>query len=267
LVAGVTVAVLLHAPSPALAQTAPPLGALQSFAVLGGSAVTAAGPAGTVIGGDVGSAPTSSVSGFPPALVTAGFTVYTADNAVTASARADATTAYGNLAGQVCPPANIIAGGTLGALNLPPGVYCMPTADLTGTLTLTGSATDVWVFQVTLDTLTTAAASQVVMGGAASACNVYWQVASSATLGSSSTFMGNLFSGVSIGLGTTATVTGKTIAGTGAVTLDGSNTIQGCSVAPVPTLSQWGVSLLAAVLLGLGYLGLRRRSAGAARTA
>lgn len=264
LVAGVTVAVLLHAPSPALAQTAPPLGSLQSFAVLGGSAVTAAGPAGTVIGGDVGSAPTSSVSGFPPAIVTAGFTVYTADNAATASARADATTAYADLAGQTCPPGNLIAGGTLDGLNLGPGVYCMPSAGLTGTLTLTGGATDIWVFQVTGSTLTTAAASNVVMAGAASACNVYWQVASSATLGAGSTFMGNLFSGVSIGLGTTADVTGKTIAGTGAVTLDGSNTIQGCSVVPVPTLSPFGVSLLAAVLLGLGYLGLRRRWTGAA---
>ena len=267
LVAGVTVAVLLHAPSPALAQTAPTLGSVQSFAVLGGSAVTAAGPAGTVIGGDVGSAPTSTVNGFPPAVVTAGFTIYTADNATTASARTDATAAYGNLAGQVCPPANVIAAGTLGGLNLVPGVYCMPAGDLTGTLTLTGGATDVWVFQMTGSTLTTAAASQVVMAGAASACNVYWQVASSATLGAGSTFLGNLFSGVSIGLGTTATVTGRTIAGSGAVTLAGTNRIEGCSVAPVPTLSPLGVSLLAAVLLGLGYLGLRRRSAGAARTA
>jgi len=267
LMAGVTVAVLLHAPSPALAQAAPPLGSVQSFAVLGGSGVTAAGEAGTSIDGDVGSAPTSTVTGFPPAVVTAGFTIYTADNAATASARTDATAAYINLAGQVCPPANVIAGGTLGGLNLGPGVYCMPTGDLTGTLTLTGGADDVWVFQMTESTLTTASASVVEVAGSASPCNVYWQVSSSATLGSGSLFRGNLFSGVSIGLGTTAQVIGRTIAGSGAVTLDGINAVGNCSAAPVPTLSPLGVSLLAAVLLGLGYLGLRRRSAGGARTA
>jgi hypothetical protein len=264
LVASVAFAALLYGPSHALAQVAPPLGSVQTFAVLGGSGVTAAGPAGTVISGDVGSAPTSTVTGFPPAVVTAGYTVYTADNAATAAARADATGARGNLAGQVCPPANNIAGGILGGLNLVPGVYCMPAGDLTGTLTLTGGASDVWVFQMTGSTLTTAGASQVVMGGAANPCNVYWQVSSSATLGAASTFRGNLFSGVSIGVGTTTNVIGRTIAGSGAVTLDGTNTVGGCSAAPVPTLPQWGVWLLAAGLLGAGYLRLRRRSAHAA---
>jgi hypothetical protein len=221
---------LLAIAVPAFGQSAPTLGRVQSFAVLGGSAVTAAGPAGTVIGGDVGSAPTPTITGFPPAVVTAGFTVYTAANAVTGGARTDAGTAYANLAGQLCPAANTIAGGNLGGLNLVPGVYCMPTGNLVGTLTLTGNATDVWVFQMTLDTLTTAAASQVVMAGGANACNVFWQVSSSATLGSSSTMRGNIFSGASIGIGTTATVIGRAIAGSGAVTLDGGNSIAGCPV-------------------------------------
>lgn len=229
-----SLAALFYGPSTAWAQAAPPLGAVQPFGVLGGSAVTAAGPAGTVISGSVGSAPTSTVSGFPPAVVTAGFTVYTAADAVTAAARAGATTAYLNLAAQSCPAPNVIAGGILGGLNLGPGVYCMPAGDLTGTLTLTGGAADVWVFQMTGSTLTTAGASQVVMGGAANACNVYWQVSSSATLGAASTFRGNIFSGVSIGIGTTANVIGRAIAGSGAVTMDGSNTVGGCSAAPVP---------------------------------
>ncbi len=215
--------------SPASAQTAPPLGAVSSFGVLGGSAVTAAGPAGTVIDGDVGSAPTPSVSGFPPALVTAGFTVYTAANVATTNARAAAGTAYLNLAAQVCPPGNVIAGGNLGGLNLVPGVYCMPTGNLVGTLTLTGGAAAVWVFQMTLDTLTTAGASQIVMAGGASACNVYWQVSSSATLGAASAFKGSIFSGVSISTGTTVNVVGRAIAGTGAVTMAGTDTIGGCS--------------------------------------
>jgi hypothetical protein len=255
LLAGTVLAALLFGASPASAQSAPPLGRVQSFAVLGGSAVTAAGPAGTVIGGDVGSAPTPSVSGFPPAVVTAGFTIYTAANAVTAGARLDAGTAFTNLAGQTCPAANIIAGGNLGGLNLGPGVYCMPTGNLTGTLTLTGSATDVWVFQMTLDTLTTASASQVVMAGGANACNVFWQVSSSATLGSGSTLRGNIFSGASISLGTTSHVIGRTIAGTGAVTLDGGNHVDTCATAgpglAAPTLTTTvassGVTLGAAI--------------------
>jgi len=264
LVASITLAALLCGSYSALAQTAPPLGRVQSFAVLGGSAVTAAGPAGTVISGDVGSAPTPTITGFPPAIVTAGFTVYKAANAVTAGARIDAGNAYTNLAGQVCPPGNVIAGGILGGRNLVPGVYCMGAGDLTGTLTLTGGPSDVWVFQMTGSTLTTAGASQIVLAGGASACNVYWQVASSATLGAASAFKGSIFSGVSISLGTTANVVGRTIAGSGAVTLAGTDTIGGCSAPPVPTLPQWGASLLAAGLLGLGYLRLRRRSANAA---
>ena len=229
LIASVGLVTLLYATSPASAQTAPPLGAVTSFAVLGGSAVTAAAPAGTVIAGDVGSAPTPTVNGFPPGLVTPGFTVYTAANVATANARTAAGTAFGNLGGQVCPPANTIAGGNLGGLNLTSGVYCMPTGNLVGTLTLTGGATDIWVFQMTVATLTTASASQVVMGGAASACNVYWQVSSTATLGAASTFRGNIFSGVSIDLGTTANVIGRAVAGSGAVTMAGTDTVGGCS--------------------------------------
>jgi type VI secretion system secreted protein VgrG len=143
----------------------------------------------------------------------------------------------------------------------------MPAGDLTGTLTLTGSATDVWVFQMTGSTLTTANASQVVMAGGASACNVYWQVSSSATLGSASSFAGSIFSGISITVGTTADVIGRVIAGVGAVTMDGTNTIGGCSAPAVPTLPQWALLCLVVGLLGLGYLRLRRRSAGAMPTA
>jgi hypothetical protein len=234
----VACAALLCVPLPASAQTAPPLGNVASFAVLGGSAVTAAGGAGTVVTGNVGSAPTPTVNGFPPAVVPPGFTVYTAANAITAAARIDAGNAYTNLAGQVCPAGNHIAGGVLDGLNLVAGVYCMPTGSLTGTLTLTGGPADIWVFQTTLDTLTTAGASHVVMAGAANACNVYWQVSSSATLGGASTFSGNLFAGVSNTLGTSAAVVGRVVAGSGAVTLAGTDTVGGCSSAcPLITLT------------------------------
>jgi hypothetical protein len=183
--------------------------------------------------------------------VSPGFTAYAAANAITANARTDAGAAYTNLAAQICPAANIIAGGNLGGLNLPAGVYCMPTGNLVGTLTLTGSATDIWVFQMTLDTLTTAGASQVVMGGAANPCNVFWQVSSSATLGAASTFRGNIFSGVSIDLGTTTNVIGRTIAGSGAVTMAGTDTIGGCSVLG-PGLAAASASTVASASVALG---------------
>jgi hypothetical protein len=170
-------------------------------------------------------------------VVTAGFFVHTAANAVTAQARLDAGNAYTNLAGQGCPVGNIIPGGVLNGLVLVPGVYCMAAGSLTGTLTLNGGPADVWVFQITGSTLTTAGASNVAVIGGANSCNVFWQVATSATLGAASTFRGSIFSGVSIGVGTTANVIGRTIAGTGAVTLDGTNGIGGCSTpgaAPPP---------------------------------
>ena len=220
---------LLCGASPALAQTAPPLGATASFGVLGGSAVTAAGV--VVVDGDVGSAPTPAVSG--PISVSAGHTVFTAANAVTANARTDAGTAFGALASQGCT-VNVPADLSLLAQPLVPGVYCMGAGGLTGTITLSGSASAVWVFK-TASTLTTAGASNIVMAGGASSCNVYWQVGSSATLGGASTFRGSIFSGVSIGLGTTANITGRAVAGSGAVTMDGSNTVGGCSAAaPLP---------------------------------
>jgi uncharacterized repeat protein (TIGR01451 family) len=239
LVASVTFAALLLGLSSALAQVAPPLGEVQSFAILGGSGVTAAGGAGTVITGDVGSSSTPSVTGFPPALVAPGFFLHLANDAVVQQAQIDATGAYVSL-NQACT--GTIAGDTLGGLNLVPGVYCMGAGDLTGTLTLNGGPTDVWVFK-TASTLTTADASNVALSGGANSCNVFWQVGTSATLGKSSTFRGSIFAGASVTMGTTANLVGRAVA-QAAVTMDGSNTVGGCSgtagVPPpvAPTLSK-----------------------------
>jgi hypothetical protein len=107
----------------------------------------------------------------------------------------------------------------------------MGAGDLTGAIILSGDADDIWVFKTT-STLTTSGGSNITMTGGASSCNVFWQVGSSATLGAASTFRGSIFADVSIGVGTTANIVGRTIAGSGAVTLDGSNTIGGCSTPP-----------------------------------
>ena len=212
------------------AATAPTLGAAGSFAVLGASAVTNTGP--TVLNGDLGIHPNnaSSITGFPPGLVKGA--THAAD-AVALQAQNDATTAYNALKSQACD--FDLSGQDLGGKTLVPGVYCFSSsAQLTGQLTLTGLATDVWVFKIG-STLTTASASSVVLAGGASPCNVFWQVGSSATLGTTTRFAGNILALASITMNTGANLSGDALARTGAVTLD-TNTISSpiCAAAPRP---------------------------------
>jgi type VI secretion system secreted protein VgrG len=197
------------------AQSAPPLGSAQGFAVLGASTVTNAGP--TVITGDLGVSPGTAVTGFPPGTVTGGAT-HAGDAAATA-AQAAAHTAYAALAAQPC--GTNLTGKTLGsspgAVTLSPGVYCFnSSAQLTGTLTLDGSG--VYVFK-TGTTLTTASKSSVVLAKGATAGNVFWQVGSSATLGTNTAFVGSILANISDTVTTGASVTGRVFALTGAVTL------------------------------------------------
>jgi hypothetical protein len=133
-------------------------------------------------------------------------------------------TAYIDAAGRT----PVTLGTELGGTNPAPGVYTAGTFAITGTLTLTGNATDFWIFQ-TSTTLITADTSEIIMGGTAKAANVYWAVGSSATLGAYSIFKGNIMASASITLNTGANVEGRVLAQTAAVTLDG-NTI----VKPVP---------------------------------
>jgi hypothetical protein len=138
-----------------------------------------------------------------------------------AAAHADAGAAYLNLRGQACPPANTF--GTvaqLGGLRLAPGVYCFPSsANVTGTLTLDGPASGVWVFQI-VSTLVTGTNAQVLMTGGATSSNVFWAVGSSATLGAGTRFSGNIIADQSIALTAGANVSGRALALVGAVTMD-----------------------------------------------
>jgi hypothetical protein len=170
----------------------------------------------------VGVWPGSANSGFPPCQITG--TQHLGD-AVSQTAQGDLTTAYNQLAGMPCSPANALTGLDLGGMTLAPGVYCFTSsAGLTGTLTLAGPATGTWVFQVAT-TLITATNSAVVLSGGALASNVFWQVGTSATLAVGTAMQGNILALTSISLGDGATLIGRTLARNGGVTLGNNNTI------------------------------------------
>ena len=222
------VALLLFAVTPVFAQIS--LGTADSFAVLGGSTVTNTGP--TAITGNVGVSPGSSVTGFPPGAV-AGGTIHAAD-AVAAQAQSDLTIAYGAAAGTAC---NVdLTGQDLGALPaLTPGVYCFSSsAFLTGTLTLDfqGNPNSFFLFQIGSTLITSSGSSVAMINTGVSTCppNVFWQVGSSAVLGTATAFRGNILALTSITLTTGATLNGRALARNGAVTLD-TNTIAACGPA------------------------------------
>jgi hypothetical protein len=204
------------------------LGTATSFGVLAASAITNTGP--TTITGDLGISPGTAVSGAP--LV--GGTQHLTD-AVAIQAQSDLTTAY-NAAASLTPTTTGLS--DLSGLSLTPGVYSGGALSLTGTLTLAGTADSIWVFQAD-STLTTASASQMIITGGATSCNVFWKVSSSATLGTSSNFVGTIMAAQSITATTSATIQGRLLASTGAVTLDTNVITQpvGCAPGTTPTTS------------------------------
>jgi hypothetical protein len=229
--AGVLVAVFFVAAALASSAQAAsvPLGTAESFAVLAGSTITNTGP--SVISGDLGLSPGTAVTGFPPGTVKAG-TIHAADS-VALQAQSDLTTAYTDAAG-ASSTATISA--DLAGRTLTPGVYTSASSlGLSGALTLDaqGNPNAVFVFQAG-STLTAGSGSRVVLTGGAQACDVFWQVGSSATIGTSSTFVGNILALTSVSMTTGATLDGRALARNGAVTLDTNTITKATCATPKP---------------------------------
>jgi hypothetical protein len=224
------------------------LGTAANFGVIGGSTVTNTGA--TVVDGDLGVSPGTAITGLPIGSVSG---TIDAGDAIAAQAQSDLTAAYNFAAAEAC--GDSLTGQNLGGLTLTPGVYCFSSsAQLTGTLTLNaeGNSNAVFLFEIG-STLTTASASSIVFINSGQGGSLFWQVGSSATLGTTTAFEGNILAQTSITMNTGATIEcGRALASNGAVTMD-TNIVSiastgGCEATGAATVPEPG----SAGLLGTG---------------
>jgi hypothetical protein len=216
--AGIALAMVVAFAMPAAARAAPvDLATAGPFVVLGGTTVTNTGP--SVLNGNLGVSPGTELKGFESPAVVNG--VRHATDEVAAQAQLDLTNAYNVAAGQPVLSQNDLSDTNLGERKLAPGVYRYNAAALlTGALTLDaeGDPNAQFVFEIGSQ-LTTESASSVLLVNGASPCNVYWQVGSSADIGTTTAFQGNLMALTSISLKAGATVLGRILARNGQVSL------------------------------------------------
>lgn len=188
------------------------------YAVLAGASITNTGA--TIITGDVGLSPGTSVGGFPPGIINGVQHVNDIDANL---AKLDLTTAYNDAAGRTLAPVSV--SGNIGGKTLYPGLYkstsglAVSSGDLT--LNAQGNANAVWIFQIA-STLTTTSGRKVILSGGAQAKNVYWQVGTSATLGTTSVFKGTIIADQSITLNTGVNLQGRALCRIASVTLNGN---------------------------------------------
>jgi hypothetical protein len=210
------------APLPAAGPASVNLRSAAAFAILAGAGVTSTGA--TIINGDLGTSPTGTIDGFPPGIVNG--TIHAADP-IAAQAKLDLTTAYNDAQGRSLNAISLP--GNMGGLTLAPGLYVNSTSSgISGTgslgnLTLNagGNPNAIWIFKMG-STLTTGPGTQIILAGGAKAANIFWAVGTSATLGTTSIFKGNILADQSISANTGAVVEGRLLARIAAVTLQGN---------------------------------------------
>lgn len=267
ILAAFSAALLLLASGPAVAQIS--LGGAQAFSVLGFSTITNTGP--TVVNGNIGLTPGTSITGFPPGTVVNGSIQI--NNAAALLAKTDIDTAFTAVNALPCSVTygadqDISALSPIDA-NATPVICFTSSALMTGPLTITGTSGSPMVFKIG-STLTVSNNAVTTLAGGMTCDRVRWGVGSSATLGTNSTFVGDILAAASITLNTGAAAAGRMFALNGAVTLD-TNTVSPCAlsvlpadVSSIPTLSEWGLIVLSGLMLLLGLRQARRWTSGPA---
>lgn len=204
-------------------QTTIALAGASNFAILAGSEITNTGA--TVITGDIGLSPGTSIGGFPPGILNG--TQYINDP-IADQAKLDLTTAYNNAAARTCTDV-VTLSGNIGGLTLTPGLY-FSTSSLaisSGDLTFDalGNADAVFIIQIA-SSLTTTSGRKVFLSGGASASNIFWNVGSSATFETTSVMKGTVLATESITFNTGATLDGRALTRIGKVTLEGNTIVK-----------------------------------------
>ncbi len=200
-----------------------PLAGTSIFAILAGSSITSTGA--TVITGDLGLSPGSSIGGFPPGILNGTQHI---NDALANQAKLDLTAAYNNAAGRTSTDIATLS-GNIGGLTLTPGLYkstsslAISSGDLT--FDARGNANAVFIIQIA-SSLTTTSGRKVILAGGAQASNIFWQVGSSVTFGTTSVFKGTVMAMQSITFNTGATLDGRALARTGGVTMAGNTIVQ-----------------------------------------
>lgn len=200
-----------------------PLAGSSGFAVLAGSAITNTGA--TNITGDLGLSPGTSIGGFPPGILVGTQHI---NDIIANQAKLDLTAAYNDAAGRTCTDMVTIS-GNIGGLTLTPGLYkststlAISSGDLT--FDAKGNANAVFIIQIA-STLTVTSGRKVILSGGASASNIFWQVGSSATFGTTSVFKGTVMAMQSITFNTGATLDGKALARIGGITMVGNTIVK-----------------------------------------
>lgn len=204
-------------------QTAINLGAANNFAIIAGSSVTNTGA--TNITGDLGLSPGTSIGGFPPGVLNGTLHI---NDLIANQAKLDITTSYNDAAGRIATDIVTIS-GNIGGLTLTPGLYkstsslAVSSGDVT--FDALGNPDDVFIIQIA-STLTTTPGRKVILSGGAKASNIFWQVGSSASFGTTTSFKGTVIALESITFGTGAVLNGRALARNGAVTMQGNTFVK-----------------------------------------